>query len=88
MTAKSILGVVAAALDGEYREYRDDSLTVVASYGVTRNRTIFGMRAVVVFAGGEDRPHDLVIMRMTATELELSDPFPDGFGHSYVRARE
>lgn len=74
--------------EGEYEELRDDTLYIAASYTVTRKRTIFGMHDVIVFADPKGTLHDLVIMRVTETELGLSDPFPDGFGHTYVRARE
>jgi len=74
--------------EGEYAELHDGALFVEARYSLVRKRTIFGIHDVICFADSTGRLSDQVIMRLTATELGLSDPFPDGFGHTYVRAAE
>jgi hypothetical protein len=64
--------------EGEYQEFHHDTLVITARYTV----------AVLCFSDTTGRLSDKVIMRVTATSLHLSDPYPDGYGHAYVRAEE
>jgi hypothetical protein len=73
---------------GEYREFHNGRLVVMAPYAVEMKRTIFGPHEVICFSDTTGRLSDKVIMGVTATSLGLSDPFPDGFGHTYVRVLE
>ena len=75
--------------DGTFREFRDDRLVISASYTIVNKKTIFGYgHDVICFADSTGQLMDQVIMKLTETELYLSDPCPDCFGHSYTRMGE
>jgi hypothetical protein len=74
--------------DGRYEELRDGEVVASARYTVVQKRTIFWPHEVISFAGASGQLSDEVIMKVTAGSLQLSDPFPDGFWHSYARAEQ
>ncbi len=74
--------------EGEYQEFHNGNLVITAPYAVAMKRTIFGLHEVLCLSDSTGRLSDLVIMRVTATSLHLSDPYPDGFWHTYVREQE
>jgi len=71
--------------EGEYQEFHDGNLVITARYSVVTKRTIFRSNTVLCFSDTTGRLGDKVIMGVTATSLDLSDPNPDGFWHAYIR---
>lgn len=74
--------------NGEYREFDNGNLVITARYAVVMKETIFGSKEVLCFSDTTGRLGDRVIMRVTPTSLDLSDPYPDGYWHAYVRVEE
>jgi hypothetical protein len=74
--------------EGEYREFHNGDLVITARYAVVAKKTIFGPHEVLCFSDSTGRLSDKVIMRVTATSVHFSDPYPDGYGHTYVRVEE
>jgi len=73
---------------GEYQEFRNGELVISARYSVVIKETIFRENEVLCFSDSTGRLSDKVIMGVTSTSLDLSDPFPDGYWHAYVRVEE
>ena len=73
--------------EGEYQEYHGSTLVITSRYSVVMKNTIYGLHEVICFSDSTECLSDKVIMKVSEISLHLSDPHPDGFGHSYIRSR-
>lgn len=74
--------------EGKYQEYHGNTLAVSSRYSVEMKKTRWGYQDVICFSDTTGSLHEKVIMKLSRTTLHLSDPYPDGYGHIYIRGED